>query len=138
MEKDYKYYSNFRKKNRVRINKNNVRYKEYKDFKKKYGFRIEETWNLNYELILWFLPRLAFLRDNHISIPTTLCELDENGKVTNEDEAAAKWKEIINSILEGFEIYIDKMFDLEKSTKEKEKIDLAFKNFKLYFDDFWD
>ena len=42
--------------------------KKARAFYKKYGFRYEETWNLDHTLACYILPRLAYLRDTtHVS-----------------------------------------------------------------------
>lgn len=138
MSKDYKYYSDLAKRMTCRIEKNDKRYDEFKKFKKKYKFRIEETWNLNYEMILWLLPRLAYFRDNHCGIPSSLCEYDASGNFINEQEAVKKWRKILNLMLRGFEVYVNTCFDLEIEDSDRKKIDIAFRYLKEYFDDLWD
>lgn len=138
MTKDYKYYSDLAQKLTCRLEKDDKRYNEFKKFKKKYHFRIEETWNLSYEMVLWLLPRLAYFRDNHCGIPSRLCEYDASGNLLNEEKAVKKWRRIINLMLRGFEVYINTCFDYEIADSDRKKIDIAFRYLKEYFDDLWD
>lgn len=113
------------------------RRKKAKKFSKKWGFRYEETWSLDNSIACYVLPRLAFLRDNTCGYPSCFCELDENGQVTNGDEGAKKWKEILNKMVVAFEIILT--VDCFKRTEEQNKqVEEGLQLFAEHFEGLWD
>lgn len=112
-------------------------YQISQDFYKKNDFYFEEVWNLDIEICRFLLPRLAFLRDNHSGVPGSLCKLDESFNVINEEESREKWNKILNTMVDGFYLYISKEeFDLTE--EEKKTINKALKYLKKYFKSLWD
>lgn len=131
MAKDFKYYAKIANKHKFKKHE-----KEYEDFKKKYGFRREQCWNLDVELIAWLLPRIAYLKEHHSGVPNCYCELDENYNAKDIDKASEKWESVLQEILDGFEIYLDK--SLNRSSDEREKIDRAFELLIENIGNLWD
>ena len=79
------------------------------EFEKKYGFRYEESWNLDKALAVFLLPRLAYLRDNFSAIPTYFCHFDAvTHKVLNEREASERWYQVLDTMVHGFKLYLEK------------------------------
>ena len=66
MEKNFEYYAELVKQYQV------SHQEKHQAFAEKYGFRIEETWNLNTEMICWLLPRLAYLKQFTSAIPNSV------------------------------------------------------------------
>lgn len=107
--------------------------KKEKKFKEKNGFLQIEAWNLCDAILEYTYPRLAYLRENYNGYPNKLYV-----KYSGNDELATKeWEEIMDTILEGFEIRINNEFvtpesdDWNKWLKAKEL-------FCEYFDSLWD
>ena len=112
-------------------------YQISQDFYKENGFYFEEIWNLDIEICRFLAPRLAFLRDNHTGFPGQLCKFDDNFNVINEEEAREKWNKILDTMVDGFYLYMSKdEFDL--TIDEKKTINKALKYFKKYFTALWD
>ena len=112
-------------------------YQISQDFYKENGFYFEEIWNLDIEICRFLAPRLAFLRDNHTGFPGQLCKFDDNFNVINEEEAREKWNKILDTMVDGFYLYMSKdEFDL--TIDEKKTINKALKYFRKYFTALWD
>ena len=112
-------------------------YQISQDFYRENGFYFEEIWNLDIEICRFLAPRLAFLRDNHTGFPGQLCKFDDNFNVINEEEAREKWNKILDTMVDGFYLYMSKdEFDL--TIDEKKTINKALKYFKKYFTALWD
>ena len=112
-------------------------YQLSQDFYREHGFYFEEIWNLDIEICRFLAPRLAFLRDNHTGFPGQLCKFDDNFNVINEEEAREKWNKILDTMVDGFYLYMSKdEFDL--TIDEKKTINKALKYFKKYFTALWD
>ena len=112
-------------------------YQLSQDFYRENGFYFEEIWNLDIEICRFLAPRLAFLRDNHTGFPGQLCKFDDNFNVINEEEAREKWNKILDTMVDGFYLYMSKdEFDL--TIDEKKTINKALKYFKKYFTALWD
>lgn len=112
-------------------------YQISQDFYKENGFYFEEIWNLDIEICRFLAPRLAFLRDNHTGFPGQLCKFDDNFNVINKEEAREKWNKILDTMVDGFYLYMSKEeFDL--TIDEKKTINKALKYFKKYFTALWD
>lgn len=133
--KPFEYYVNLVKENPpYSINKDELasdeRKEKAKKFKKKNGFRYEETWNLENTIACFLVPRLAYLRDNHHSYPSSFIA---SGNPKGDEE----WTEILNIMVEGFSTYITK--DWYNLTKDDiKKREEALKYFCEYFNDLWD
>lgn len=111
------------------------RAKKAKKFKKKWGFRYEQTWCLDQEIAKFVLPRLAYLRDNHMGYPGDLItERDKNGNPLN-DNGNKRWTQILNDMCLAFELIIkDEMWDNEK----QDIIEKGLKLFAEYYQSLWD
>lgn len=104
--------------------KEDSHYKESTVFESIAGFRFEETRNLKGAIAAFILPRLAYLRDTHKSVPiiSTLSE---------------SWKATIDSMVDGFFLYLDK--DRKDWSDEDCKTWECAKNlFCTFFDELWD
>lgn len=114
-----------------------ARRKKMKKFKKKYGFEYSDIWNFDHTLAAFILPRLAYFRDIHHGFPCSGAEIDENGKIANEEEIAKEYQKKLDTMVEGFYLYLSK--DLYEMTEEEEKTwELARKYFAEEFMSLWD
>ena len=119
------------------LNANSKNIEKYVKQYKQRGFDDSEIWNLDIEICRFLAPRLAFLRDNHTGFPGQLCKFDDNFNVINEEEAREKWNKILDTMVDGFYLYMSKdEFDL--TIDEKKTINKALKYFKKYFTALWD
>ncbi len=102
------------------------RQKDSDDFFEKYGFRREDTWNLDYSILIYILPRLAYLRDTCIGCPVSL----------GEDGTMEEWKNILDKIVTGIYkcLEADGYYKEENAESIKEAGELMLK----YFGDLWD
>lgn len=107
-------------------------YTDNKDFYNKYGFYEEETWNLDYTIARFVLPRLAYLRENSHGYPSSLIYQD--------------WLDALDKMILAFEhSYKEKGCDILTFLKteeeyikwEKEKEE-GFSLFAKYFSSLWD
>lgn len=108
---------------------NHKKDKKIKKFEKKYGFDYRETWNLDYEIACFILPRLAYLREHSHSYPGTDEFLVEGGH--------EKWLKIIDKMIKAFEIIVDKDCGFE-TEEENEIIEEGLDLFRKYFRTLWD
>ena len=144
MKKDYKYYVELcNKQDYERIFPNKEEMDKSKNFYKENGFHYEDIWNLDRTIIKFILPRLAYFRDNHDSVPQPIFEMmkmalsDEqinSGKYDKEAEDC--WCEKITEILNGFEAYLVRD-EFEWTQEDKVAIEKAWNNFRKYFKYFW-
>lgn len=112
--------------------------KKAKKFKKKHGFRYEDSWSLDRSIALYVLPRLVQLRDKHYGFPATILENPEDS--SNEElnkKANKKWNKILNKMIYGFYLYITKE-SFEMSEEEKVAQREGFALFKQYYSALWD
>jgi len=125
------------------------RRKKAKKFYKKWGFRFEDTWDLDYVLAMYMLPRIAYLRDNHAGYPGELAVLDDNGQVLLDGND--KWLEILDKIILALDHIIDEYgddnklpywikgsFDREKLEQWDEEINEGLELLGKYFRSLWD
>lgn len=103
--------------------------KKARAFYKKYGFRYEETWNLDHTLACYILPRLAYLRDTTHGYPNAA------GNFEN-------WQLILDKMIDAFEQIAleDEISNLtQKEYEERErKIKEGLVLFGAYFQSLWD
>ncbi len=114
--------------------------KKRKKFLKNYGFSYSETWNLDTEISLYLLPRIAFLREHAHGIPGCLCAIDEQtGEVTNEKDSEKQWNDILKTIVKGLHYYLDEMVFSEEMTEKKKKVWKQAKTYLAeYYEALWD
>ena len=86
------------------------------------GFDDSELWNLDITIIKFILPRLKAFKDYTKSIPYSL-------------KSEIEWKDILNRIILGFELYLES--DIADLNDSESKIDEAFKLFFKYFKSLW-
>ena len=147
MEKNFEYYAELVKQYQVEHQEKN---QANQDFAEKYGFRIEETWNLNTEMICWLLPRLAYLKQVNSVIPSNvflfidgqLCmrKLEYNSQdfPCNKDEISKYWKIAMQEMLDGFELYVKSSYDVSALPEDdKKQMDNAFILLVKNFDALW-
>lgn len=89
---------------------------------KKYGFPIEETYNLDYSIAWYVLPRLRAFRKCTISYPA--------------DMTYEQWMDMLDVMIEGFDLYCNKD-KLDMTDKDVAKIDLALEHLSKRFWDLW-
>lgn len=118
-------------------------------FEEEHGFNFEDTWNLDYSIACFVLPRLCYYRDNIESVPCST--YNTHSIVTDIDNMEInKWKNILNKMIEAFyfTIIFDKDLDSETINNEDKynsimnersvKIKDGLKLFAEYFNDLWD
>lgn len=90
----------------------------------KYGFFDEETWNLDYTMAKFILPRLKRFREVVKRYPPELKSLDE-------------WQKTLDKMIWSFESIVNEydnvVLDLEQNKKQQEGLDL----FSKYFTALW-
>lgn len=125
------------------------------------GYADQETWNLDYSLAKWILPRLKYFRSNINS--TSLNRQNNKSNYLTIQE----WQDILDKIIYAFEFILKEDEILEKCypsdfiygfdfvnnelvPRDKRKPDYTYydeclkkysegmENFKLYFRDLWD
>lgn len=130
--------------------------RQRKKYAKKNGTYVsnKETWNLDYTIAEWILPRLKLYKKLTNGFPPidrkVHSETKEFKNITFED-----WQNILDEIILGFEqilidpldIAIDKNLEFEDKTDSKiykdicnerqEKIERGLDLFKYYFQDLW-
>ena len=110
------------------------KYKHEKDetskrFKKKYGFDYRETWDLDYEIACFILPRLAYLREHCSSYPGT-------GEFIGED-GYKNWLKTMDKMIKAFETIVDAEIGFE-TEEENRIINEGLDLFRKYFRSLWD
>jgi hypothetical protein len=84
------------------------------------GWDDSETWSLFVTLSEWIVPRLKRFKELNNGHPSSI--------------SCSQWDNIIDRIIEGFELIIeDDVLDSEKSKKRNEAMDL----FREWFFDLW-
>lgn len=120
------------------LNKSSCVEQEYKDkandFEKKYGFRYEETWNLDHSIACYILPRLAYLRSHTHSYPSGLVVWNEDKTEVIIDGYKA-WLNILDKMIAAFEIVALKD---EPDWNDQAVIDEGLRLFAQYFRHLWD
>ena len=96
------------------IKKNDKRYKEYTRQLKEHGFSDTETWNLDYLLVSFIIPRLKRFRDITPCYPNDL--------------TPEKWKKIIDKMIFSFQFVLDEE-DLQTRWASSKKIDKDYKKY---------
>ena len=120
------------------LNKSKHIEQKYKDkantFEEKYGFRYEETWNLDHSIACYILPRLAYLRSHTHSYPSELGVWNED-KTEIITDGFPVWIDILDKMIAAFEIVALKE---EPDWNDQAVIDEGLKLFAQYFRDLWD
>ena len=120
------------------INKSKHIEQEYKDkanaFEKKYGFRYEETWNLDHSIACYILPRLAYLRSHTHTYPSGLGVWNED-KTEIITSGFSVWMDILDKMIAAFEIVALKE---EPDWNDQAIINEGLKLFAQYYRDLWD
>lgn len=91
------------------------------------GFTDEELWNLDCTFIKWIIPRLKVFKEKTIGYPPDINSLEE-------------WKEIIQKMIDAFEIYSMDLPEYAYSSSHEEDSKLMKEGFELfskYFRNLW-
>lgn len=117
------------------------KYKHEKDktskrFKKKYGFDYRETWNLDYEIACFILPRLVYLKDHCGGYPYNLARVASDG-FTIIESGHEEWKKILNKMIKAFEIVVKNEATLITG-EEKRVVEEGLDLFREYYFSLWD
>lgn len=112
----------------VKPEENDVRAKKYKEQRMTRGFDDSETWSLDITIAKFLVPRLKAFKECNNGFPSRLTE--------------KKWNTIIDEMIEGFELYINKdewEFEHDINTRNEKyyKVNKALKHFSKYFQDLW-
>ena len=125
-----------------RIDDKSERYGDSLSFYLKNDFYFEECWNLDHSLAALILPRLIHFKENHIGIPGNLCEYDENGNITNKEDAETKWQNILDKMIYAFwEVILDRFLEIEDDIERENienKVTEGLKLFGEHFRSLWD
>jgi len=140
---DWKFYAEYAKdfKEDRTIYADDKKKKKIEEFKKEYGFDYTDSWNLDTSIILFVLPRVAYLREHFISAPSEFLEEPNSIKIdvkkNDIKQACEKWAAILDVITRGFYLYLKKD-ESWKTKEEKETWEQAFEYFTKYFRYLWD
>ena len=100
------------------------RKKHSKNFERKYGFKYEDVWNLDYTIAHFVLPRLSYLKEIKRGYPADL--------------TVEQWDNYLNRMIRAFEIIVKEDWEIEDYEKlQTEKKD-GLILFALYFEYLWD
>lgn len=102
---------------------------------KKYDFDYRETWNLDYEIACFILPRLAYFKDHCNGYPYDLTKATDDGYIITEN-AYEEWERILDKMIKAFEIIVKNKATFTKEEERKivqEGLDL----FGKYYFDLW-
>lgn len=101
--------------------KRHVRYKRQRE---KRGFDNTELWSLDHSIVKFVYPRLKEFRKITPAYP---------GSFDSQDE----WLEILDKILEGFKLFLDKDGSFILEEESREKFEDSMKLFSEYFLCLW-
>ena len=87
------------------------------------GFNPSDTWNLDYSISVFVLPRLKFFRNNMYVYPAKLGE--------------KKWEEILDSMIAAFELLVDEDTCFGSDEEKSKIINKGLKNFAKYYRALW-
>ena len=85
---------------------------------------------------MFILPRIAYFLKNNIGIPSVLTKIADDGKVENEEQARQQWNSILETICDGFHMYLEKSFS-DFTDEKKELWNKAKKYLIDYFECLW-
>ena len=98
----------------------------WKWFQLRHGFDPRDCWNLDSSLTKWIVPRLKYFKEHNMGHPcmerTEKCWLD-----ANPCDCSEKWIETIDNIIEGFEVDVFDMDDMNQYYANMKKRKKAFK-----------
>lgn len=105
------------------LDKSDSRYEHSLELEKDIGFRYEETWNLDYTLATFILPRLAYFRKELHSFPSGMTK--------------EMWENILDTMIQGFYLKVSKD-DFKWSQEDMDIWQRAKNLLAKYYDDLWD
>lgn len=109
------------------INKNDGRFEAYKQQRLERGFDDSELWSLDCTIAEFIAPRLKAYKEQAKRIGDHPCS------ITSE-----KWQEILDQMIEGFELYPDHFnWPSEDSNENWKKVYKALELFKNWFMNLW-
>lgn len=122
-----------------------------KTFQLRYGFDYRDTWNLDYKIAKYILPRLKYFRNNLHSVPP---RKDKKAKMTKSGPTCLsikEWQAVIDKMIFSFQFIVDESglndkyfdkdgcnFNKELYNKDYKKYKQGMKSFMDYFDHLWD
>lgn len=111
--------------------------KERDEFVAKWGFSYDDMWDLDKAIAMFIVPRIAYFRTNNIGVPGIFIETAEDGHTPlNEEESIQKWNAILETICDGFHLYLEK--DHMGFTEEEKKLWFNAKKYLFdYFEYLW-
>lgn len=98
------------------------RQKRWAKQRRELGFDETELWNLDCTIAKFLVPRLKAFRKSHAGIP---------GALENEPE---RWNEILDAMIEGFELYDAKF---HRTREECRKVNKALRLLVKWFGCLW-
>lgn len=110
--------------------------KKHDEFVKKWGFSYNDMLDLDNSIAMFILPRIAYFLKNNICIPSVFTKIADDGKVENEEQARQQWNSILETICDGFHLYLEKSFS-DFTDEEKELWNKAKKYLIDYFECLW-
>jgi len=106
------------------------------------GWDDRAVWSINYYLSNLIPQLVKKLKEDNIGIPAKMFDgfpQDENYNYEEDIENVAlqRWHDILDSIIEGFEIYKNTIY-VQDGVEENDKFNKAFDLLRKYFSDLWD
>lgn len=112
---------------------------KYEKQRKENGFDETELWNLDYTIAAYVLPRLkAFKEDvkDMVGVPSSLVE-NPNGTDEEYEKYHDKWLEIIQQMIDSFQMIVDDDDDWKWSKDGREKVQHGLDLFAKYYLALW-
>lgn len=109
---------------------------EHDKFVDKYGFSYNDIWDLDRQIAMFILPRLAYFREKANGIPDVM-ETDADVQAADQDVALQKWDDVMKTICDGLHLYLENNSD-PLSESEKALWVKAKQYLFEYFEWFWD
>lgn len=121
-----------------------------KIFQAKHGFDYRDTWNLDYKISEYILPRLKYFRDNLHSVPP---RKDKKAKMTDSGPTCLsikEWQAMIDKMSFAFQYVVDGrelndkywnkdyVFDQKTAKDDYKKYEEGMKLFSIWFSHLWD
>lgn len=110
-------------------------------YRVKYGFNPNETWNLDYTLAEYLVPRLMYLKKSKQGIPYNVTYDIEKKfkKIKDKDKlfqlAEAEWNDRLDAMIAAFNIIKNNGSDL--TSDDQDAINKGLDLFRKHFQDLW-
>lgn len=92
--------------------------------------------DLDNSIAMFILPKIAYFLKNNICIPSVLTKIADDGKIENEEQARQLWNHNLETICDGFSLYLEKSLS-DFTDEEKELWNNTKKYLFEYFECLW-